>query len=181
MAALLLLVGGIARADTITTFAVSGTAQNVSGGSLGSCQARATCGFSGTLTIDVTSGFVTTVDISFPGLSRFDLRGNSFSTGTSDWKISALNLPDLLGLKFTTTKTPGSLLGFTGGSIVGGQIDNPLNFKFFYTNLRGSITPVLVPIPEPSSLALLSSGLLGSLALGLVGRRSKRSPDRQLP
>ena len=70
-----LVLIGAARADTLKEFVVSGTAENESGGSLGSCAAEATCSVSGTMMVDVTSsaafprGFVTAYDITFPGLA----------------------------------------------------------------------------------------------------------------
>jgi len=67
-----LVLAGAARADTIKDFFVSGTATNVSGGMLGSCAAEATCSFSGTMMVDVTSGILETVHITFPGLLTFD-------------------------------------------------------------------------------------------------------------
>jgi hypothetical protein len=45
-AALILLSPALVRADAITTFAVSGTAQNKSGATLGSCASAAVCSFS---------------------------------------------------------------------------------------------------------------------------------------
>jgi hypothetical protein len=65
------LLGATATANA-NTFIVSGTAENVSGGALGSCARLTFCNFSGTIDIDVTVGSVTGWDITFPGLSDFN-------------------------------------------------------------------------------------------------------------
>lgn len=54
--ALLLTVAGIARADIINTFNVSGSAVNQTDSSVGSCGAGYACPFSGTLVVDVYEG-----------------------------------------------------------------------------------------------------------------------------
>jgi hypothetical protein len=64
--------------------------------------------------------------------------------------LASRNL-DILSLFFTTAPTPGSLKGFTGGSLVDG-----LDGGGHYSVAGGSITPV----PEPSSLVLFASGML---------------------
>jgi len=70
---LILLSLYIVRADTITTFQVSGTAENDSGGTLDSCLSRATCAFSGMFPVDTANGTVESsgLDITFPGLTAF--------------------------------------------------------------------------------------------------------------
>jgi hypothetical protein len=146
-----------AQADTTSTFDVSGTALNDSTGILGSCASGATCAFSGTLTIDVTSGNLTAVDITFPGLASFTSTQFAEPIMTSDWFIGVLNSSgDALTLNFTTTMTPGSLVDFTGGSVFGLFVLNATSAPE-YSDLSGSITPA--PAPEPTSLALISLGL----------------------
>jgi hypothetical protein len=167
-----------AHADTVTSFTVSGDATNDSGGSLGSCADSATCSFSGTLAVDVTSGTVTAVDITFPGLAPFTFAGLGFSTsivGTSNWALGVSNsTTDGLFLQFTTTMSPGSLVDFTGGTIFGLDVDGPLNGTTgeLFTNLSGSIAPATTAAPEPGSLALM---LLG---VGLVFLMRKRIGQR---
>jgi hypothetical protein len=159
----LLVVGGApyAHADS---FNVSGTATSFSGGTT----------FSGMLTIDVISGTVTAVDITFPGLTSFTNLIGSFGVGTSDWEIDVNQGPksDILRFFFTTTMTPGSLVGFTGGSISGGTVEDDLGGGIFNIT-GGSITPT--GAPEPSSLALIPLGL-GALLL-MRRRMGHNSPS----
>ena len=154
----LLVVGGapVAHADSFT---VSGTATNDSGGSLGSCASGATCAFSGTLTIDPTSGILIAMDITFPGFTSFNSPQFAEPINTSDFFIGALNTSGdaALTLDFTTTTTPGSLVGFTGGNIFGLSVLNNATGAPEYSDLTGSITPASAP--EPSSLALIPLGL----------------------
>ena len=53
----LTLITGVAKADTITTFHISGNFSSPSPGGA----------FGGTLAVDVTNGTVSSVDITFPG------------------------------------------------------------------------------------------------------------------
>lgn len=160
-----------AQADT---FDVSGTALNDSGGILGSCASGATCAFSGTLTIDVTNGNLTAVDITFPGLASFTNTQFSDSQGTN-WFIGVLNASgspcsacDALTIFFTTT-IPGSLVDFTGGSITFGEVLKTPTSAPEYSDLSGSITPA---VPEPSSLALILLGLGALLVIRMGHTRS---------
>lgn len=69
-----LILVGASRADTIKKFFVEGTASNASGQMLGTCVTGATCEFSGTMMVDVTSsqefraGTVSAYDITFQAL-----------------------------------------------------------------------------------------------------------------
>ena len=155
-----------ARADVTIPFGVSGAADALAEQSCGG-----DCRFSGTLTIDVTTGAATAVDITFPGLAAFDTLHGSHKSGTSDWFIFAFNSDgDSAGLDFTTTPTPGSLVGFTGGSIILGVVEDHL-----YDVQRGTIGDVHIEaVPEPSTWAMMA---LGFGLLGLVGYRKTRSDN----
>lgn len=164
-----------AHADTMSTFDVSGNALNTSGGSLGTCASFATCTFSGTLTIDVTGGTVTAADITFPGLAAFTDLGTSGPFGkTGLWELVEGNGSGLgaeaLDLLFTTSEAPASLVGFTGGSILGIEVFAPATGPILYFNLIGAITPATTATPEPSSLMLMLGGL-GALAFAAGQRR----------
>lgn len=150
------------QADTISTFDVSGTALNDSTGVLGSCASGATCAFSGTLTMDVTNGNLTAMDVTFPGLASFTSPQFADPESPSVWFIGAFNGSgsgvDALTLFFTTPMTTGSLVDFNGGSIIGVGVVKNATSAPEYTDLSGSITPAS-QTPEPSSLALISLGL----------------------
>jgi PEP-CTERM motif len=170
-----------ARADVTATFDVSGNAEALARGEL--CGDK--CAFFGTLMINVTTGAATAVDIAFPGLAAFNRLDVSQKSGT-DWRIAADNGDDFADLVFTTTPTPGSLVGFAGGSInfggnvfelpSGGSVVEMQQDNDLYFVLTGTIAgPVAVAaVPEPSTWAMMA---LGFGLLGLVGYRKTRSDN----
>jgi hypothetical protein len=150
-----------AHADTSSNFTVAGDATNQSGGSLGSCANGQDCAFSGTLTVDVTSGAVTSTDIIFQGLLAFDTLSAS-GLNSPNWSIIATNSSsENVFLSFSTTPTPGSLLGFTGGSIncCKVAVNGAPKGDLLYLINDGSITPAPTATPEPSSVALMLLGV----------------------
>ena len=149
-----------AKANTITTFNVSGTCTPVA--------PLTGTTFAGTLTIDVTAGTVTAIDVTFQGLSPFYAITQSQPFQTSNWHLAARNgggLVNELLLDFTTRHTPPSLVGFTGGTILPGTNVVTLPFTLVYDITGGSITaPASVP-DAGSTVSLLGCALLGLDAL----------------
>lgn len=74
--------GRLARADTISVF-------NVLGNAAPNPPFTGTS-FSGTLTVDVTTGTALAIDVTFPGLPAFDVIETSFGTRTA-WIIDAFS------------------------------------------------------------------------------------------
>jgi hypothetical protein len=123
--------------------------------------------FSGRLTIDVTTGTVTGIKVSFQGFpSAFTFISSSFAKGTSDWEVTAFDtgINGSLDLMFTTGHTPGSLVGFTGGSIVGNDVISTVSGTA-YTITGGSLTPATAVPDGGSTVSLLGCALLGLAAL----------------
>jgi len=143
--------------DIITTFDVSGT-----------CTPLAPftgTTFSGTLTIDETIGTLTAIDVSFQGLSPFTgLASLNQATG-SDWEVLVGNGGSAgLLLKFTTGQTPGSLVGFAGGTIDGDLVILHPSANQAYENLGGSITAA-AGVPDGGSTVMLLGAALGALGM----------------
>src|SRR5262249_55941058 len=79
-------------------------------------------------------------DITFPLMSPFTYIAQSGPTG-NNWTLTAYD-PDgfELDLTFSTT-TPGSLVGFTGGTIVSGQVLDPEGGFNIFEGFSGTISP----------------------------------------
>lgn len=119
--------------------------------------------FSGTITTNGNN--INDVDIAFPVVSDFTYVADSLPAG-NNWDLTAASLAGLeLDLVFSTTPIPGSLAGFTGGSIVSGQVIDPEGGFTLFQGFSGSISPALTsasPVPEPSSQSLLALGFTAS-------------------
>jgi len=158
----MLLAPCFAAADTITTFDVSGTC-------IPFAPFTGTT-FGGTFTIDVTTGTLTGIDVTFQGLSAFTHIDLSTPFVGNEWTVNADNGAgyDMI-LTFSTGHTPGSLVGFTGGTIETGVVNQIFPPIPAYAGAQGSITTA---VPDGgSSLALLGVGL-GLMGLGLKGCRA---------
>jgi hypothetical protein len=131
----------------------------------------------GTLTVDVTNGTITAVDIPAPGFADFTTGGGLISGCTElglvqcdGWFIEVGNTGNFLGavvdLTFTTNPTPGSLVGFTGGSVIAEKVYDVGGglVEFVY---GGTISPA-ASVPEPPTVWLTLIGV------GLVSVMRKR-------
>ena len=125
-------------------------------------------GIGGTLTVDITNGTVTAVDITATGLTDFTIVKLS-EVSLGGWRLDAADVLDVnsILLVFTTTN-PSSLVGFDGGTITSGIVVQNSTGQILAAPLTGTIAPAAVATPEPSSLALMLSGV------GLVFGMRKR-------
>jgi hypothetical protein len=148
------LITGVAKANTITTFDVFGNFARPYSGTFG-----------GTLTMDVTNGTVSSVDIIFPGLADFTriVQSNPWPAPPG-WILAVGNSTgEALDLTFTTTM-PNSLVGFNGGTITGGDVFDLSTLQTLFVGFSGTIAPPTVP-DRASTLVLLALGTGGLLAL----------------
>lgn len=145
----------LAVADTIDIFDIS-----VSGfiDMCGVCNGP----LQGTLTIDVTKGIVLAADI-----SAFDdelIQVIFSSPSGAGWELAVADeVPIIINdrtLDFTfSTSHPGSLVGFTGGTVTNGLLVDFFEGVVLEDGIQGTITFQSTVVPEPSSLVLVLTGL----------------------
>lgn len=154
-----------ASADQVTLFDITGTFTNGDTFS------------NSTVMIDVTTGYVTDASITILG-KGYDESFNGaplapLSQTTASWDGS---LNDLLAL---VALPPGYWTNFTGGANI--AIDGGLNVNGILAGVVATLTDPpngpYVTTPEPSSIALLSIGVLALVGMAFVRRRGLVSAD----
>jgi hypothetical protein len=153
--AVLLSASLAAHADTDTNFTF--TDVSVQGGGT----------ITGYITIDTTTGKAIasdfTIDSTTAGDATFDAAEVAYgSQGPHDYIVEFDNnvFGDVILLMFDT----GSLKGYTGGDL--NNESNFLNSNFDDPSLTAVLTPEAAVTPEPASLLLMATGLLGFAWMG---------------
>jgi hypothetical protein len=187
MVVVLLWAGtGVARADDIQTFDVSGS---LTAWENASCSASG-CTLDGTLVIDTTTGAVISAAVTFSGESPVTGPFTNFVEiteipilGETRVELQGVASVDELDL-FFVTPTAGSLVGYEGGALdiddtyashVGFDSSNETFYVSYWDLTSGALTSEDASTPEPSSLLLLGSGLLGLAALVLYRSASGKA------
>ncbi|WP_027534289.1 PEP-CTERM domain protein [Bradyrhizobium sp. WSM3983] len=144
---------------------------------------NSTQSFSGTIGVDTATGSVTAFDVQIPFFSDFTTAGIPFGPIIfdeifffPDYLVGSGHRYDFPGgivafemieLLFRIT-TPGSLVGFSGGTIDGGDVYT--NNGNSYTNFSGTISAV----PEASTWAMI---MLGFCGLGLMAYQNRNRAE----
>ena len=129
----------LAHADTLSTF-------NINGGSVTYGMAGDYNTISGTATIDITTGLVQSIAFTAGGIyeSGVDAQyGNDIFVGPA-------------AAKFTVSGV--TLIDFTGDDF---NLNGPNDLYVGQLSLTGSYDPTTTVTPEPASLLLMSTGVLG--------------------
>jgi hypothetical protein len=111
---------------------------------------------SGTLTIDVSTGTLTAVDLMVPGFSDFTHLDGSEASGVDDWYISTDNgtgcgpAVDCLEITIATSPTGASLVDLESASLVGAILGGGC-CTVFYVDVAtgGTVTPEASAVPGP--------------------------------
>ena len=133
----------------------------------------------GTVTIDTTSGSVTSVNLIVTGVSNFtfvDIVGQQPDRSPSQYFVGVENAAGTEDFNFALPDSPtgNPLVGYTGGRICSdtSPCSTTSNLYNLQTNTFGSrlsTGTLTAATPEPSSILLLSTGLLA--AAGTMKRR----------
>jgi PEP-CTERM motif len=167
VAAACVCIASPAKADTITTFDVGGT---LSDGAT----------FSGTWTIDVTTGNLTTLDfaVTAPDSLTFSfLQGQTAYPTTGVYEVFAGTASSGFPVFAMDLPTP-TLVGYQGGPIGSAtQLAQGYYSVLYYSYTSGAylVEGSLTPTPEPASLTLMSVG--GVALLGYGWRRRRRAAE----
>jgi PEP-CTERM motif len=151
----------VARADTIVPFDFNAT---LVGGTV-----------SGIVDVDITKGQFTTVDFTaiINGISHpFDTPAFNQGAVPTPATLYVGDFTDSSGDMFQIALPPTSLIGYTGSAVCSlalacnPTLDIPTIFIQAKTDIgniarSGSLTPAAAATPEPSTFALLTTGLLG--------------------
>ena len=138
--------------------------------------------FSGMMSVDTVAGEISSVDILFPDfpalpafttiLSQQSSSGQwlaSFGNG----RLDPFGSPERVSFSIIATPGVGSLIGFESGVIRqggSGILDTGTTIRILQ-NFKGNITPAVVGVPEPATLATFGLGTL--LVGGFVALRRR--------
>jgi hypothetical protein len=173
----------VARADTVVPFDFNAALQGLGGGTV-----------SGIVDVDITKGMFTTVDFTaiVGGISNlFDTPAFNQGAVPSPATLYVGDFSDSSGDMFQIALPPTSLIGYTGSAVCSLVLAcNPtLDISTVFiqaksdsgaTATSGSLTPAAASTPEPSTFALLGTGILG---LAGAARRKflSNSSERTIP